>query len=120
WRSVQCELGPDFCFAGTATCAWRNRRHPIGPHYVYASGPLPPLVAIWGGWRGRTMARWLKLAALALAASLALPAGAPTAAQDVSPAPGRGESLPDTLEAIQQARVVTRVLYIVAHPDDET
>jgi len=64
--------------------------------------------------------RWVKLAALALAASLALPTGAPIAAQDISPAPGRGESLPDTLEAIQQARVVTRVLYIVAHPDDET
>ena len=34
-------------------------------------------------------------------------------------APGRGQSVADTLEAIQKARVVTRVLFIVAHPDDE-
>ena len=66
------------------------------------------------------MKRWLKLAVLAFATLLAMPARAPIRAQDASPAPGRGESLPDTLEAIQQARVVTRVLYIVAHPDDET
>ena len=33
----------------------------------------------------------------------------------------RGEASPSwhTLEAIQQARVVTRVVFIVAHPDDE-
>jgi LmbE family N-acetylglucosaminyl deacetylase len=30
-----------------------------------------------------------------------------------------GQSLPDVLEAIQRARVTTRVLFITAHPDDE-
>ena len=40
-------------------------------------------------------------------------------AQQEQPAPGRGESVADTLESIQKARVVTRVLFTVAHPDDE-
>jgi LmbE family N-acetylglucosaminyl deacetylase len=30
-----------------------------------------------------------------------------------------GESLPDAIEAIQNARVATRVMFITAHPDDE-
>ena len=30
------------------------------------------------------------------------------------------QSLPDTVEAIDQARVATRILYTTAHPDDET
>jgi len=30
------------------------------------------------------------------------------------------QSLPDTVEAINQARVATRILYTTAHPDDET
>src|SRR5262249_54248692 len=41
------------------------------------------------------------------------------AAQQGNTAPGRGESVGDTLESIQKARVVSRVLFIVAHPDDE-
>lgn len=40
-------------------------------------------------------------------------------AQEEPPAPGRGQSVADTLESIQKARVVTRVLFTVAHPDDE-
>jgi LmbE family N-acetylglucosaminyl deacetylase len=40
-------------------------------------------------------------------------------AQQEEPAPGRGQSVADTLESIQKARVVTRVLFTVAHPDDE-
>ncbi len=40
-------------------------------------------------------------------------------AQQEPPAPGRGQSVADTLESIQKARVVTRVLFTVAHPDDE-
>ena len=40
-------------------------------------------------------------------------------AQQEQPAPGRGQSVADTLESIQKARVVTRVLFTVAHPDDE-
>ena len=39
--------------------------------------------------------------------------------QQEPPAPGRGQSVADTLESIQKARVVTRVLFTVAHPDDE-
>jgi LmbE family N-acetylglucosaminyl deacetylase len=36
------------------------------------------------------------------------------------PAPGTGPGLPETIEAIDSARVTTRVLYITAHPDDES
>jgi LmbE family N-acetylglucosaminyl deacetylase len=59
------------------------------------------------------MKHWLKLAVLAMLVAL------PLAAQQEPAAPGRGQTLADTLEAIQQARVVTRVVFIVAHPDDE-
>jgi LmbE family N-acetylglucosaminyl deacetylase len=33
--------------------------------------------------------------------------------------PASAQSLPDTVEAIDKARVTTRILYITAHPDDE-
>jgi LmbE family N-acetylglucosaminyl deacetylase len=33
---------------------------------------------------------------------------------------GTGASLPEAVEAIQQARVTTRILYVTAHPDDES
>jgi LmbE family N-acetylglucosaminyl deacetylase len=59
------------------------------------------------------MKRWLKFAMLAMLVAL------PLSAQQEPAAPGRGQTLADTLEAIQQARVVTRVVFIVAHPDDE-
>lgn len=36
------------------------------------------------------------------------------------PAPGTGHGLPETVEAIDSARVTTRILYITAHPDDES
>jgi len=36
------------------------------------------------------------------------------------PAPGTGTGLPETVEAIENARVTTRILYITAHPDDES
>jgi LmbE family N-acetylglucosaminyl deacetylase len=36
------------------------------------------------------------------------------------PAPGTGPGLADTIEAIDAARVTTRILYITAHPDDES
>ena len=35
-------------------------------------------------------------------------------------APGTGPGLPETIEAIENARVTTRILYITAHPDDES
>jgi LmbE family N-acetylglucosaminyl deacetylase len=43
----------------------------------------------------------------------------PTKAQ-FPPAPGTGTGLPETVEAIENARVTTRILYITAHPDDES
>src|SRR4051812_26929314 len=36
------------------------------------------------------------------------------------PAPGTGPGLPETIEAIEKARVTTRILYVTAHPDDES
>jgi LmbE family N-acetylglucosaminyl deacetylase len=36
------------------------------------------------------------------------------------PAPGTGPGLADTVEAIENARVATRILYVDAHPDDES
>ncbi len=36
------------------------------------------------------------------------------------PAPGTGPGLPETIEAIDNTRVTTRILYITAHPDDES
>src|ERR1700740_1886447 len=48
---------------------------------------------------------------------LAIPA--PARAQ-FPPAPGTGPGLPETIEAIDSARVTTRILYITAHPDDES
>ena len=35
-------------------------------------------------------------------------------------APGTGPGLPETIDAIDGARVTTRILYITAHPDDES
>jgi LmbE family N-acetylglucosaminyl deacetylase len=45
---------------------------------------------------------------------------AQSASSQFSPAAGTGPGLPDTVEAIESARVTTRILYITAHPDDET
>ncbi len=57
----------------------------------------------------------IRLATLLLATAL-LPL--PSHAQ-FPPAPGTGPGLPETIEAIDDARVTTRILYITAHPDDE-
>jgi len=72
------------------------------------------------------MNRWLKLALVPLLAAVCVIAQpivtnlvSRVAAQQEPAAPGRGESVADTLESIQKARVVTRVVFIVAHPDDE-
>jgi LmbE family N-acetylglucosaminyl deacetylase len=58
------------------------------------------------------------LSALAVLFALALVLTRVSAQQE-PPAPGHGQSVADTLESIQKARVVTRVLFTVAHPDDE-
>ncbi|MFI5096170.1 MAG: PIG-L family deacetylase [Candidatus Acidiferrales bacterium] len=61
--------------------------------------------------------RFLKSSGLVLLLGLScLP---PSAAQ-FPPAPGTGPGLPETIEAIESARVTTRILYITAHPDDES
>jgi LmbE family N-acetylglucosaminyl deacetylase len=36
------------------------------------------------------------------------------------PPPGTGPGLPETVEAIDSARITTRILYVTAHPDDES
>ena len=67
------------------------------------------------------MNRGRKLAAVSLLAAFCVLGVALTrvSAQQEAPAPGRGQSVADTLESIQKARVVTRALFTVAHPDDE-
>jgi LmbE family N-acetylglucosaminyl deacetylase len=62
------------------------------------------------------------LKALALAvALLSVPVflGAGAKAQ-FPPAPGTGPGLAETIEAIDSAAVTTRILYVTAHPDDES
>src|ERR1700694_2040516 len=47
--------------------------------------------------------------------------GAPQrVAAQFPPAPGTGPGLAETIETIDAARVTTRILYITAHPDDES
>jgi LmbE family N-acetylglucosaminyl deacetylase len=45
---------------------------------------------------------------------------APRATAQFPPAPGTGPGLAETIEAIDSARVTTRILYVTAHPDDES
>jgi LmbE family N-acetylglucosaminyl deacetylase len=61
--------------------------------------------------------RFLKSFALVLLLGLLR---VPPAAAQFPPAPGTGPGLPETIEAIDSARVTTRILYITAHPDDES
>lgn len=62
------------------------------------------------------MRRFVVIATLVL--SFSLWAGA--ARGQFPPTPGTGPGLPETIEAIENARVTTRILYITAHPDDES
>jgi LmbE family N-acetylglucosaminyl deacetylase len=57
---------------------------------------------------------WLRFVIVVLAAA------APVSVAQFPPAPGTGPGLPETIEAIESARVTTRILYITAHPDDES
>src|SRR5260221_11075425 len=53
--------------------------------------------------------------------STALIAAAPQrVAAQFPPAAGTGPGLPETIEAIESARITTRILYVTAHPDDES
>ncbi len=48
------------------------------------------------------------------------PLSAPQAAAQFPPAPGTGPGLAETIEAIDSAAISTRILYVTAHPDDES
>jgi LmbE family N-acetylglucosaminyl deacetylase len=48
------------------------------------------------------------------------PLSAPYAEAQFPPAPGTGPGLAETIEAIDSIAVTTRILYITAHPDDES
>jgi LmbE family N-acetylglucosaminyl deacetylase len=45
---------------------------------------------------------------------------APAALAQFLPTPGTGPGLPETIEAIESARITTRILFVTAHPDDES
>ena len=65
----------------------------------------------------------MKRFAMALVLVLAFfstPLSAPQAVAQFPPAPGTGPGLAETIEAIDSAAVTTRILYITAHPDDES
>jgi LmbE family N-acetylglucosaminyl deacetylase len=65
---------------------------------------------------------FVRISRFALAIPLLFLAGfrpSPALAQ-FPPAPGTGPGLPETVEAIESAGVTTRILYITAHPDDES
>jgi LmbE family N-acetylglucosaminyl deacetylase len=44
----------------------------------------------------------------------------PSTLAQFPPAPGTGPGLPETIEAIESARITTRILFVTAHPDDES
>jgi len=62
------------------------------------------------------MSTWKSIGLGVLLASFS----AQPAASQFPPAPGTGPGLPETVEAIESSRVTTRILYITAHPDDES
>ncbi len=74
--------------------------------------------------RGRWREEWLYTlgGVFVVAAALAMwvGVGARLVRAQFSPAAGTGPGLPETIEAIEAARVTTRILYIDAHPDDES
>jgi LmbE family N-acetylglucosaminyl deacetylase len=74
-------------------------------------------------FRGAVLGRRAKLflrrfAILILLCGIATIPQIPANAQ-FPPAPGTGPGLPETVEAIERARITTRILYVTAHPDDE-
>jgi LmbE family N-acetylglucosaminyl deacetylase len=80
-------------------------------------------VAIWrAAFRAgtmKTLSLTFRRAAIAVAAVSCLGV-APRAAAQFPSAPGTGPGIAETVEAIDSARVTTRILYITAHPDDES
>ena len=71
-----------------------------------------------GGGRVNLYSRRLAVLAVIACGLIAL-SSAPVQAQ-FPPAPGTGPGLPETIEAIESARITTRILYVTAHPDDES
>src|SRR6266852_1302711 len=99
--------------------AWRDRSRNSDLH---DPGALPADLAVRRGRGGAPLKRCLEFALLSVLVTLTIISKfsvSRVAAQQANDAPGRGQSVADTLEAIQKARVVTRVVFIVAHPDDE-
>src|SRR5713226_5852638 len=70
-----------------------------------------------GGCVNSYFQRLAMLVLMACGVTAFLPA--PVLAQ-FPPAPGTGPGLPETVEAIENARITTRILYVTAHPDDES
>lgn len=66
------------------------------------------------------MSRRRKFSVIPATAFLAVLFFSPGAIAQFPPAPGTGSGLAETIEAIDAARVTTRILYITAHPDDES
>ncbi|HWZ96298.1 MAG TPA: PIG-L family deacetylase [Candidatus Dormibacteraeota bacterium] len=62
----------------------------------------------------------MRIFSAALVAFSSLLAFSPLAMAQFPPAPGTGPGLAETIEAIDSARVTTRILYVTAHPDDES
>src|ERR1700687_4155379 len=58
--------------------------------------------------------------ALALMGTVLVMGAPQRVAAQFPPAPGTGPGLAETIETIDAARVTTRLLYITAHPDDES
>jgi LmbE family N-acetylglucosaminyl deacetylase len=67
----------------------------------------------------RTMESKKAVRSILFGGVLAALSAQPSSAQ-FPPAPGTGPGLPETIEAIDSTRVTTRILYITAHPDDES
>src|SRR5437879_1014598 len=61
----------------------------------------------------------LKIRAILLAIGM-VTLGCGALRAQIASSPGTGRGLPETIDAIDSARVTTRILYITAHPDDES
>src|SRR6267143_1983405 len=68
----------------------------------------------------RSLGGELKRFTVAANLVLLLSIWAATAKGQFPPAPGTGPGLPETIEAIESARITTRILFMTAHPDDES
>lgn len=69
---------------------------------------------------GRVISFHRRLAFHILCSAVTIAALSGQAAAQFPPAPGTGPGLAETIEAIDRARVTTRILYVTAHPDDES